>query len=429
MKNSNGRYILPFFKQKIMIKFDKFILPNGLRVIVHRDETTPMAAVNILYNIGSKDENPERTGFAHLFEHLMFGGSVNISNYDEPLQMVGGDNNAWTNNDITNYYLTVPKDNLETAFWLESDRMLSLAFSEKSLEVQKNVVIEEFKQRYFNQPYGDVWLYLRPLAYQKHPYQWPTIGKSIEHIENASLEEVKNFFFHHYAPNNAILVVSGNVETEQVKAMAEKWFGPIDKREIPQRNLPVEPEQKEFRSLHLEKKVPFDAIYMAFHMGKRTDDEFYAVDLVSDILSNGQSSRIFQSLVKELNLFSTIDAYLTGEFEPGLFLISGKLVEGVDMEKAEEAIWKELNKMTSEKVSEYELQKVKNKVESTLVFSEISYLNKAMNLATHELLGNADDINSEVDKYQHVGVDDILACSAKIFRKENCSTLYYHSKK
>lgn len=412
-----------------MIKFDKFILPNGLRVIVHRDETTPMAAVNILYNIGSKDENPERTGFAHLFEHLMFGGSVNISNYDEPLQMVGGDNNAWTNNDITNYYLTVPKDNLETAFWLESDRMLSLAFSEKSLEVQKNVVIEEFKQRYFNQPYGDVWLYLRPLAYQKHPYQWPTIGKSIEHIENASLEEVKNFFFHHYAPNNAILVVSGNVETEQVKAMAEKWFGPIDKREIPQRNLPVEPEQKEFRSLHLEKKVPFDAIYMAFHMGKRTDDEFYAVDLVSDILSNGQSSRIFQSLVKELNLFSTIDAYLTGEFEPGLFLISGKLVEGVDMEKAEEAIWKELNKMTSEKVSEYELQKVKNKVESTLVFSEISYLNKAMNLATHELLGNADDINSEVDKYQHVGVDDILACSAKIFRKENCSTLYYHSKK
>lgn len=429
MKNSNGRYILPFFKQKIMIKFDKFILPNGLRVIVHRDETTPMAAVNILYNIGSKDENPERTGFAHLFEHLMFGGSVNIPNYDEPLQMVGGDNNAWTNNDITNYYLTVPKDNLETAFWLESDRMLSLAFSEKSLEVQKNVVIEEFKQRYFNQPYGDVWLYLRPLAYQKHPYQWPTIGKSIEHIENASLEEVKNFFFHHYAPNNAILVVSGNVETEQVKAMAEKWFGPIEKREIPQRNLPVEPEQKEFRSLHLEKKVPFDAIYMAFHMGKRTDDEFYAVDLVSDILSNGQSSRIFQSLVKELNLFSTIDAYLTGEFEPGLFLISGKLVEGVDMEKAEEAIWKELNKMTSEKVSEYELQKVKNKVESTLVFSEISYLNKAMNLATHELLGNADDINSEVDKYQHVGVDDILACSAKIFRKENCSTLYYHSKK
>lgn len=412
-----------------MIKFDKFILPNGLRVIVHRDETTPMAAVNILYNIGSKDENPERTGFAHLFEHLMFGGSVNIPNYDEPLQMVGGDNNAWTNNDITNYYLTVPKDNLETAFWLESDRMLSLAFSEKSLEVQKNVVIEEFKQRYFNQPYGDVWLYLRPLAYQKHPYQWPTIGKSIEHIENASLEEVKNFFFHHYAPNNAILVVSGNVETEQVKAMAEKWFGPIEKREIPQRNLPVEPEQKEFRSLHLEKKVPFDAIYMAFHMGKRTDDEFYAVDLVSDILSNGQSSRIFQSLVKELNLFSTIDAYLTGEFEPGLFLISGKLVEGVDMEKAEEAIWKELNKMTSEKVSEYELQKVKNKVESTLVFSEISYLNKAMNLATHELLGNADDINSEVDKYQHVGVDDILACSAKIFRKENCSTLYYHSKK
>ncbi|MBI9057540.1 MAG: insulinase family protein [Labilibaculum sp.] len=412
-----------------MIEFDKFTLKNGLRVIVHRDETTPMAAVNILYNIGAKDENPERTGFAHLFEHLMFGGSVNIPNYDEPLQLVGGDNNAWTNNDITNYYLTVPKANLETAFWLESDRMLSLAFSEKSLEVQRSVVIEEFKQRYFNQPYGDVWLHLRPLAYQEHPYQWPTIGKSIDHIEKATLEEVKDFFFHHYAPNNAIMVVAGNVETEQVKTLAEKWFAPIERREIAERNLPVEPVQTEFRSKKVESNVPFDAIYMAFHMGKRMDEDFYIVDLVSDVLSNGQSSRIFQSLVKEKNLFSSIDAYLTGEFEPGLFLISGKLIEGVDMKVAEDAIWEELNKIASQKVDEYELQKVKNKVESTLVFSEISYLNKAMNLATHELLGDANDINKEVEKYQKVNTDDILNKSAEIFRKENCSTLYYHSKK
>ena len=412
-----------------MIEFDKFTLKNGLRVIVHRDETTPMAAVNILYNIGAKDENPERTGFAHLFEHLMFGGSVNIPNYDEPLQLVGGDNNAWTNNDITNYYLTVPKANLETAFWLESDRMLSLAFSEKSLEVQRSVVIEEFKQRYFNQPYGDVWLHLRPLAYQEHPYQWPTIGKSIDHIEKATLEEVKDFFFHHYAPNNAIMVVAGNVETEQVKTLAEKWFAPIERREIAERNLPVEPVQTEFRSKKVESNVPFDAIYMAFHMGKRMDEDFYIVDLVSDVLSNGQSSRIFQSLVKEKNLFSSIDAYLTGEFEPGLFLISGKLIEGVDMKVAEDAIWEELNKIASQKVDEYELQKVKNKVESTLVFSEISYLNKAMNLATHELLGDANDINKEVEKYQKVNTEDILNKSAEIFRKENCSTLYYHSKK
>ncbi len=412
-----------------MIEFDKFTLKNGLRVIVHRDDTTPMAAVNILYNIGAKDENPERTGFAHLFEHLMFGGSVNIPNYDEPLQLVGGDNNAWTNNDITNYYLTVPKANLETAFWLESDRMLSLAFSEKSLEVQRSVVIEEFKQRYFNQPYGDVWLHLRPLAYQEHPYQWPTIGKSIDHIEKATLEEVKDFFFHHYAPNNAIMVVAGNVETEQVKTFAEKWFEPIERREIAKRNLPTEPIQTEFRSKKVERNVPFDAIYMAFHMGKRMDDDFYIVDLISDVLSNGQSSRIFQSLVKEKNLFSSIDAYLTGDFEPGLFLVSGKLIEGVDMKVAEDAIWEELNKIANQKVDEYELQKVKNKVESTLVFSEISYLNKAMNLATHELLGDANDINKEVEKYQKVTVDAILNKSAEIFRKENCSTLYYHSKK
>jgi predicted Zn-dependent peptidase len=412
-----------------MIEFDRFTLDNGLRVIVHRDETTPMAAVNIAYNIGAKDENPERTGFAHLFEHLMFGGSVNIPNYDEPLQLVGGDNNAWTNNDITNYYLTVPKENLETAFWLESDRMLSLDFNEKSLEVQKNVVIEEFKQRYFNQPYGDVWLHLRPLAYQKHPYQWPTIGKSIDHIEKANLQNVKDFFFKHYAPNNAVLVVTGDVETEEVKRLAEKWFGPIEKRDITPRNLPVEPEQTEFRSLHIERNVPYDAIYMAFHMGKRTDSDFYTVDLVSDVLSNGQSSRIFQALIKEKNLFTSIDAYLSGDYEPGLFFVNGKLAEGVKLEEAEAAIWEELEKMKTEKVSEYELQKVKNKVESTLVFSEISYLNKAMNLASHEILGNANEINKEVEQYRAVDVNDILHASQKLFRKENCSTLYYHAKK
>jgi len=412
-----------------MIEFDKFTLDNGLRVIVHHDATTPLAAVNILYNIGAKDENPDQTGFAHLFEHLMFGGSVNIPNYDEPLQQVGGDNNAWTSNDVTNYYLTVPKENLETAFWLESDRMLSLDFTEKSLEVQKAVVIEEFKQHYFNQPYGDVWLHLRPLAYKKHPYQWATIGKCIEHIEEAKLQNVKDFFFHHYAPNNAVLVVSGHVETKEVKRLAEKWFGPIERRTLAPRNLPVEPKQTEFRSLHLERNVPYDAIYMAFHMGSRSDEDFYKVDLLSDILSNGQSSRIFQTLVKEKNLFSTIDAYLTGDFDPGLFVVSGKLTEGVSMEDAEIAIWEVLNTVSETKADAYELQKVKNKIESSLVFSEISFLNKAMTLAQHEITGSAEDINLEVEKYNKVRIEDLQEMAQKILIKENCSTLYYHAKK
>jgi len=412
-----------------MIEFDKFTLDNGLRVIVHRDATTPLAAVNILYNIGAKDENPEQTGFAHLFEHLMFGGSVNIPNYDEPLQQVGGDNNAWTSNDVTNYYLTVPKENLETAFWLESDRMLSLDFTEKSLEVQKAVVIEEFKQHYFNQPYGDVWLHLRPLAYKEHPYQWATIGKCIEHIEEAKLQDVKDFFFHHYAPNNAVMVVSGHVETEEVKQLAKKWFGPIERRTIAQRNLPLEPKQTEFRSLRLERNVPYDAIYMAFHMGSRSDEDFYKVDLLSDILSNGQSSRIFQTLVKEKNLFSTIDAYLTGDFDPGLFIISGKLTEGVSMADAEIAIWEVLEEVSKTKAGAYELQKVKNKVESSLVFSEISFLNKAMTLAQHEITGSANDINLEVEKYNKVTTENLQEMAQKILIKENCSTLYYHAKK
>ena len=412
-----------------MIEFDKFTLDNGLKVIVHKDTSTPLAAVNILYNIGAKDEDPEQTGFAHLFEHLMFGGSVNIPNYDEPLQQVGGDNNAWTNSDVTNYYLTIPKENLETGFWLESDRMLSLAFTEKSLEVQKAVVIEEFKQHYFNHPYGDVWLHLRPLAYKKHPYQWSTIGKCLEHIENAKLQDVKDFFFHHYAPNNAVLVVAGNVETSEVKRLAEKWFGPIEKREIAVRNLPIEPKQTEFRSLSLERDVPYDAIYMAFHMGKRNDHDYFKVDLLSDILSNGQSSRIFQTLVKDKNLFSTIDAYLTGDFEPGLFVVSGKLTEGVSMETAEESIWEVLNEVCATKAGDYELQKVKNKLESSLVFSEISFLNKAMNIAQHEIISQAEDINLEVERYNKVTTEDIQEMAQKILIKENCSTLYYHAKK
>ena len=411
-----------------MIKFEKFELENGLKVIVHQDNSTPLACINILYNVGSRDENPEQTGFAHLFEHLMFGGSVNVPNYDEPLQRVGGENNAFTTNDITNYHLTLPSDNLETGFWLESDRMLSLAFSEKSLEVQRNVVIEEFKQRYLNQPYGDVWLLLRPMAYKVHPYLWDTIGKEISHIENAKIDDVKKFFRKFYCPNNAIMVVAGNVKVEQVKELSEKWFGPIAKGPDNKRNLPQEPEQTEVRSLTVERDVPADAIYKAYHMCSRYDKEYYAVDLVSDVLSQGNSSRMHNTLIKDKKLFSDIHAYVMSDFDKGLFVISGKLSKGVTMLQADEAINLELQKMKSELVTENELTKVKNKVEASHVFGEVDILNKATNLAVSELLGDANMINSEVEKYLSVTAEQIQEQATIIFRNENCSTLYYKSK-
>ncbi|MES2285031.1 MAG: pitrilysin family protein [Bacteroidota bacterium] len=412
-----------------MIKFEKFELANGLKVIVHQDKSTPLACINILYNVGSRDENSNQTGFAHLFEHLMFGGSVNIPNYDEPLQRVGGENNAFTTNDITNYHLSLPSDNLETGFWLESDRMLSLAFSEKSLEVQRNVVIEEFKQRYLNQPYGDVWLLLRPMAYKVHPYSWDTIGKEISHIENVRMEDVKNFFKKFYCPNNAIMVVAGNVEVEDVKQLSEKWFGPITKGPDNKRNLPQEPEQTEARSLTVERDVPVDAIYKAYHMCSRYDKEYYAVDLISDVLSQGNSSRLHNTLIKDKKLFSDIHAYVMSDFDKGLFVISGKLTEGVTMEQAEDAINEELQKIRSELVTVDELTKVKNKMEASHVFGEVDILNKATNLAVSELLGNADMINKEVGKYLSVTAEQINEQSNIIFRKENCSTLYYKAKK
>ncbi len=411
-----------------MIKFDRFTLDNGLKVFVIKDKNTPIVAINLLYNIGARDENPEKTGFAHLFEHLMFGGSSNISDFDGPLQKVGGDNNAFTTNDITNYYMTLPKENIETGFWLESDRMLSLAFSDKNLETQKNVVIEEFKQRYYNQPYGDVWLYLRPLAYKKHPYRWATIGKDIKHIEDADMKDVKDFFYKFYAPNNAILSIAGNVELDDIKKLAKKWFGDIEKRNVPERLLPKEPQQNEERKLTIKSNVPFDAIYKVYHMCDRRNKDYYATDLVSDILANGDSSRLYQRLTKEKELFSSIDAYILGNIDNGLFVIYGKLFEGVSMEKAEEAIEEELQLLNNEFVSEYELSKIKNRVESTLVFSEISALNKAINLSLYELLGDANMINKEAEKYNAVTVDDINRISKQIFKKTNCSTLYYMSK-
>lgn len=411
-----------------MIKFEKFTLENGLKVIVHQDKSTPIVAFNLLYNVGARDENEEQTGFAHLFEHLMFGGSVNIPNFDEPLQRVGGNNNAFTSNDITNYYITLPKENIETAFWLESDRMLSLAFTEKSLEVQRNVVIEEFKQNYLNQPYGDIWLLLRPLAFQNHPYKWATIGKEVSHIENATMDDVKTFFYNHYLPNNAILSIAGDIELDDIKSLCEKWFGNIPLRNIEERKLPKESKQTEERRLKVERDVPANAIYKAYKMCSRNDKDYHATDLLSDILSLGKSSRLHVSLVKEKQLFSEIHAYVLGSFDDGLLIISGILSDEVSFEEAEEAIKDEIEKIKNQTVDKKELEKVKNKIESTNTFSETSVLNKAMNLAIAEILEDANNVNTEVEKYQKVTSEDIHRIANSILIDENCSTLIYAKK-
>lgn len=412
-----------------MLQINRHILSNGLRLVHSQDASTQMVALNVLYNVGARDENPEHTGFAHLFEHLMFGGSVNIPDYDAPLQLAGGENNAWTNNDITNYYLTVPRQNVETGFWLESDRMLSLDFSERSLEVQRGVVMEEFKQRCLNQPYGDVGHLLRPLAYRVHPYQWPTIGKELSHIANATLEEVKDFFFRFYAPNNAVLAVTGNISFEEAVSLTEKWFGHIPRREVPLRQLPKEPVQTGERRQVVERNVPLDSLFMAYHMCDRLDADYYAFDILSDILSNGRSSRLNQHLVQEKQLFSSIDAYISGTIDAGLFHISGKPAAGVSLEEAETAVREELNELQTALVQEHELEKVKNKFESTQIFGNINYLNVATNLAWFELNGQAEDMEKEVERYRAVTADRLKAVAQTAFREENGVVLYYKSSK
>jgi len=411
-----------------MIQFERFTLANGLRVIVHRDTSTPMAVVNVMYDVGARDEDPQKTGFAHLFEHLMFGGSLHIENYDEPLQMAGGENNAYTTNDLTNYYIQLPAENIETAFWLESDRMLSLAFGEKSLDVQRKVVCEEFKEHYINKPYGDAWHKMRELAYEVHPYRWMTIGKELSHVEKAKLQDVKDFFFKFYRPVNAILVVAGNVTVEQAKQLSEKWFGDIPQGEKYARHLPQEPLQAKAKTQEVRADVPLDALYKAWHISSRLDKKYYIMDLITDILSGGGSSRLYHSLVKEKKLFSNIECYHFGSIDDGLLAIEGKLVKGIKMEVAEKAVDEELEKMKKDLVSETELEKVKNKTESTIAFEDMSVMNRANSLAFYELLGDAELMNSELEKYAAVTTEDILDESKNIFKEENSSTLYYYSK-
>lgn len=407
-----------------MIHFDKFTLDNGLRVLFHRDPTTPMAVVNVLYDVGARDEDPNRTGFAHLFEHLMFGGSVNIPDFDAPLQRAGGESNAFTSNDITNYYDSLPAHNIETALWLESDRMLSLAFTPQSLEVQRSVVIEEFKQRYLNQPYGDVWLEFRPLAFTEHAYQWATIGKNIEQIEKATMEDVKAFFKRFYSPSNAILCVAGNLELDYVKSAVQKWFGEIPSVHVPKRNLNQEPIQNEYRTKTIERKVPSDAFYYGFKMPGRTEEGYYTVDLLSDVLGRGQSSRLFVRLKKELDLVAEISAYVLGAHDTGLLMISGKANDGVDLAKIDVEIWKVIQEVKAVEISSEEHKKNVNKVRTTKVFSEQGILNKAMGLCLHELFGDANGINLENEQYDQITRKDIWNQAKSVLNENNCSRMF-----
>jgi zinc protease len=410
-----------------MIRYEHFTLDNGLKIYVHEDFSTPMAAVNILYNVGSRDEDEERTGFAHLFEHLMFGGSQNIPNYDIPVQTVGGENNAFTSPDITNYYITLPADNVETAFWLESDRMMSLSFDPNVLEVQRKVVIEEFKQRYLNQPYGDMWLKLRPLAYQKHPYRWATIGKDIEHIERATMDDVQDFFWRFYRPNNAVMVVAGAVKTEQIKQLAKKWFEEIPAGAPYIRNLEREPKQNAARHLETSAAVPLNSLIKVFHMPGRYEDHFYASDLLSDILGRGKSSRLYQALLKDNPLFNSISASTTSSLDPGLLLIKGNLNPGVTLEEADEAVKELLKEIVTNGATDEEVTKVKNQTEATLAFSEVELLNRAMNLAFAANAGNVDWANEDAEIIRNLKSEDLHEAAKNILRPENGSTLYYRA--
>lgn len=411
-----------------MLQFERFTLANGLRVLVHQDATTPMVAMNILYDVGARDEDPNRTGFAHLFEHLMFGGSENIPVYDEPLQMAGGENNAYTTNDITNYYIQLPLQNMETAFWLESDRMKSLAFSKKSLDVQRKVVSEEFKEHYLNKPYGNAWEHMRKLAYKQHPYQWMTIGKELAHIEDASLEDVKAFFQKHYNPSNAIMCIAGNVQLAEVKTLTEKWFGNIPAGEKYTRAIPQEPAQQAANVETLVADVPLDALYKAWHIAARMEPSYYAADLITEIMGNGFASRLYQRLVKEQQLFSNIGCYHTGSLDPGLLVVEGKIKEGVTIEAANDAVEQEMTLLVQSGVTEEELQKAKNKIEAMITFEDMSLLSRANNLAFYELLGDAARINQEWQHYDAVTLTDIQQTAANTFRKENSSTLFYKKK-
>jgi len=411
-----------------MIDYTRYTLENGLTVLLHKDDSSPLVAVNVLYKIGAKNEDPDMTGFAHLFEHLMFGGSANVPDYDTPIQEAGGENNAFTNADLTNFYNVLPAENIETALWLESDRMLQLAFSQESLDVQKKVVVEEFKETSINQPYGEMWHEMSALAFKIHSYRWPTIGLIPDHIENAALEDVKAFFNNYYKPNNAVLVIAGNINFQKTKKMIEQWFGSIPRGVVKFHDIPAEPIQEVFRQKILKRQVPSDAIYMGFHMPDRQHQDFIVCDLLSDILGGGRSSRLYKQLLKGTGLFSSVTAYISGSLDPGLFIIEAKLLEGTDLERAKLLIWAELQKLKDQIVDKTELQKVKNSMISGVEFSEVSITNKAINLAYYEMLGDAQMINGQIEEIDKVTVEDLQRVANEIFREDNCSEVLYQRK-
>lgn len=406
-----------------MINYHRYQLDNGLTVILHQDKTTPMAVVNTLYNVGSRDEEFEHTGFAHLFEHLMFGGSVNIPEFDIPLQLAGGTNNAFTSPDITNYYDVLPIQNIETALWLESDRMLSLAFTPKSLEVQRNVVIEEFKQRYLNQPYGKVWMDLRELAYEKHPYRWATIGREISHIEKAEMPYVKAFFKKYYHPSNAILCVGGNFEIDEIQPLIEKWYGGIPAGEKVIRNLPKEPKQTTYKERTVEEDVPSDAFYYAFKMCDRLAPEYHTTDMLSDWLGADKSSVLYAEIKKKLKLVTSIGAYILGSIDDGLLIVSGKLAPGISFEELDQSLWNVLEKVKSNLIRPDEMMRVKNKLKTSKAFEGKDLLSRTMSLCFAENLGDIEMVNTELEHYDRVEAADLQRVSNEIFVKENCSLL------
>lgn len=408
-----------------MIQFDSFTLDNGLTVIANQDDKTPLVAVNLLYRVGAKNENPKATGFAHLFEHLMFSGSKNFQSYDEAIQMMGGESNAFTNNDFTNYYLTLPADFLPHALDLEADRMQNLNINVQSLEVQRNVVIEEFKQRYINQPYGDLWAEIRRLAYKVHPYKWQTIGSDISHIENASLEQVRSFYDNFYQPSNAILSISGNVSLNSVKEEVERTFGKMEYKRTIFPAYSMEPQQKDNRRIKVFRDVPSNVICIIFPMSRRKDRQYFVQDLLSDVLSNGKSSRMYQSLVVEKKLFTEINAFISGDDDAGLFIVMGKYCDGISLEQGEEAIWHELKSVCENPVSEQELRKMKNKNEASATFSNMKILDKAMNLAYYAHLGEPDRINKEREFYNSVTIRDLQQAAEQMFHLDCHSVLYY----
>ena len=410
-----------------MINYSFHTLNNGLKIILHKDVSTALVSVNMLYSVGAKDENPDKTGFAHLFEHLMFSGSKNYKDFDAIVEESAGESNAFTNNDYTDYYITLPSTHLETALMLESDRMHNLNISQKSLDVQKNVVIEEFKQRYLNQPYGDVWMLIRELSYLQHPYQWSTIGKDISHIENASLEDVKSFYNKYYSPNNAILCIAGNFDEKEAMQLCEKYFGRVEKGNEIVRERIKEPVQTQKRELRVKRNVPQSAIYISFPMASRLEKEYYAFDLLSDILSNGRSSRLYNRLVKEEKLFTEVNAFITGDVEEGLFVLTGKYADNIELEVGKDALMRELHKISNEEIDAQEFQKVKNKFESTMAFSQIKNIDIAMNLCYFEHLGNIEQINNEVNSYQNLTVEYVQQVAKNAFKEEKSNILYYEA--